>query len=203
MLRGRGRHRQIGMGQRVRFPPIELGDPVCRHAPRFEMRADAERGDKRHVTPCQLANGRVVEMIVVIVGDEHHVHGRQCAERNRDRLEAFRTREPGRRRARSPDRVGQYAQPVDLDQHRGMAKPRRTQPGAGCPGPGGRRIDRRERCARNAPVAAAEKLRHRRWPRRRVAQPGQHRVDVAKRVACPKQRGLDALEAQTFRTLAE
>ncbi len=35
-------------GSVVRLPPVELGDALGRHAPRLEVRADAERGDERH-----------------------------------------------------------------------------------------------------------------------------------------------------------
>ena len=51
------------------------------HAPRFEVRADAERRDERHVALGELANRRVVEVVVVIVRDDHEVDRRQRAQR--------------------------------------------------------------------------------------------------------------------------
>jgi hypothetical protein len=60
-------HCQTGIGHIVRFPPVELGNALGFHAPGFEVGADAERGHERHVALDELADRRVVEMIVVIV----------------------------------------------------------------------------------------------------------------------------------------
>src|SRR5215475_2535663 len=49
MLRWSRGHRQIRTRKRVGLPPFELGDPLGWHAPAFEMRADSERSDERHV----------------------------------------------------------------------------------------------------------------------------------------------------------
>src|SRR5262249_32152722 len=62
MLRwGRG-DRNVGVWQPVRLPPVELDDAPGAHAPRLEMRADAERRDERHVELCERAYRGVVEV---------------------------------------------------------------------------------------------------------------------------------------------
>ena len=131
VLRGRGGHREPGVRQRVRFPPVELDDALGPHAPGFEVRADPERRHERHVALGELADGRVVEMVVVVVRHDHEVDRRHRAQGNGHGLEALGAGEPRRRRARSPDRIGEHAQAVDLDQHRGMAEPGGAQPAGG------------------------------------------------------------------------
>ena len=204
VLRRRGRDRQVGAGQRVRFPPVELGDALCRHAPGFEVRADAERGDEGHVAPRQFANRRVVEVIVVIVGDEHQVHRRQCAQRNRAPAgsASARAAATARRAAPRPGRSARAGRRSRSAPSNGRARWRAVRCRVPWPRPradsptAAARAARAGRRRREIPSASAAR-------RRRVAQPGQHRVHVAKRVARPKQRGLDALEAQSFRSPAE
>src|SRR5882724_9934062 len=67
MLRGCCSNREPGVRDAVRFPPIEFRNASKLHAPRFEMRADAERGDEGQVALGEFADGRVVEVIVVIM----------------------------------------------------------------------------------------------------------------------------------------
>ena len=73
VLRRRRGDAEAGIRQRVRFPPVELDDALGLHAPGFEVRADAERRHERHVALGELADGRVVEVIVVIVRDDDDV----------------------------------------------------------------------------------------------------------------------------------
>ena len=75
VLRWRGRYRQLGMGQRMRLPPVELGNALRWHAPGLKVRADTERSDKGHFPPRQFPNRRVVKVIVVIVRDENQRPG--------------------------------------------------------------------------------------------------------------------------------
>ena len=79
MLRGRGGDREAGVRHTVRLPPVELDDALGLHAPGFEVRADTERGHERHVALGELADGRVVEMVVVVVRHDHEVDRRQRA----------------------------------------------------------------------------------------------------------------------------
>jgi hypothetical protein len=203
VLRGRGRHREPGVRHVVRFPPVELDDALGPHAPELEVRADPERGHERHVAPGELADGRVVEVVVVVVRDDHEVQRRHRAKGNGHGLEALGAGEPRWRRARSPDRIGEHAQAVDLDQHRRMAEPGGAQSAGGRLAPGFERAHRRQRPPRHAPFAATEKFCQRRHLRVRVAQPRHDRVQVAEALAGPAQRGFDPLEPQACRSSAE
>ncbi len=75
----RGLERERPPGITASSPPIELGDLAveAEDAPGLEMRADAERGVERHAASRELEDRRVIEVIVVIVRDEHGVEGRQ------------------------------------------------------------------------------------------------------------------------------
>jgi hypothetical protein len=199
VLRRRGGHHELGAGQRVRFPPVELGDAFRRHAEGFEVRADAERGDEGHVAvPGQRADGRIVEVVVVVVRDDDEVDGRQRVQAHRHGLKALRPGHPRRRGARAPHRIGEHAQAVDLDEHGGVAEPRGAQPRVRRLAPDVGRVEGRQRRARHAPPVAAQEIAHARPRRACVAQPGQHGVHVAERIALPERGGLHAFEAQAF-----
>ena len=58
----------------------------------------------------QLADGRVVEVIVVVVRYDDEIQRRQRRRRHRHGLEALRAGEPRGRGARTPYRVGEHAQ---------------------------------------------------------------------------------------------
>src|SRR6266850_2814271 len=102
VLRRRGGHRELGVRELMRLPPVEFYYALGLHAPCFEVRADAERGHERHVALGELADGRVVEVVVVVVRDEHEVYRRHRAQRNGHGLEAFRAGKPRWRGTRSP-----------------------------------------------------------------------------------------------------
>ena len=203
VLRRRGAHPDAAFRELVRLPPVELGDARRRDAPGLEMRADAKRSHERHVERRQLADRRIVEVIVVVVRDDHEIERWQRVQRDRHGLEALRAREPRRRGAQPPDRIGEHAQAVDLDQHRRMTEPGGAQTAAGFSAPGFERIHRRQRCLRHAALAAAEKLGDGRHRHLRIAQPRQDRVQVAKALARPARRRLDALEPSALRFCAE
>ena len=82
----------VTAGQAVALPPVELGDARSRHAEGLQMRAHAQRGDEGHAGLRQLAHRRVVEVVVVVVGDHHRVELRQCVERDRRLVERERCR---------------------------------------------------------------------------------------------------------------
>ena len=159
--------------QPVRFPPVELDDALGRHAPALEVRADAERRDERHVGLGERADGRVVEVVVVIVRDDHQVERRQRLERHRHRLEALRAGEPQRRGARSPHRIGQHAHAVDLDQHRRVSEP------GGAQAAGGRLAPSARADSPTAAAAAGSAARRRRGTRRSSASARSDRASPA------------------------
>ena len=87
-------YRKPAVRQRVRLPPVELRNAFRPHAPRFEMGADSEGRDERHIELGQLADGRKIEVVVVIVRHDHKVQWRQRSQRNRNGLEPLRSDEP-------------------------------------------------------------------------------------------------------------
>ena len=117
--------------------------------PQYARCAPTPSGTTNVVVPVlHRDDGRVVEVVVVIVRDDHRVDRRQLGERDA----AARTSAAGRpsrqrRGALAPDRIGEHAVAVDLDQHRRVAEPGDAQAGRG------RR--REARAGRSAPRAAA------------------------------------------------
>ena len=99
----------------ARLPPVELGriDAVSPH-----QGAVAERREDRRA--CQASERRDVEMIVVIVADEHEIDRRKIFEADAGRPVSLRTDRADRRRALGPDRIGEDVHAVDLNQRRRM-----------------------------------------------------------------------------------
>src|SRR6267378_4800824 len=124
VLRGRGGYYQVAVWQGMRLPPVQFDDTFGLHAPGFEVRAHSERRYEWHVAFCEFADGRVIEVVEMIVRHDDEIYGWHCPQGNGHRLEALGPRKPRRRCARSPDRIGEHAQAVDLDQHGGMTEPR-------------------------------------------------------------------------------
>jgi hypothetical protein len=112
------------------LPPLHLLDLRERHAPALEVRADAERDEEARAARRQVLHGLHVEVVVVVVRDEHGVDRRQVGERDRRRMEALRP-DRDRRHALGEDRVEQQAQPVDLDVDAGVADPEGAQAAGG------------------------------------------------------------------------
>ena len=57
--------------------PVQFRDAVGGISPPFEMFADAKRTNHPADAPTNGFHGAVVEMIIVIVGDDEHVYGRE------------------------------------------------------------------------------------------------------------------------------
>src|SRR4029077_12365568 len=199
MLRRRSGDRKVSARQAVRLPPVQLDDAFGLHAPGLEVHADSERSHERQGAFCEFADGRIVEVVVMVVRDDDEIYRGHCPKGNGHRLKALRARKPRRRGAPSPDRIGEHAQAVDLDQHGGMAEPGGTQPARGRLGPGCERAHRWQRPARHAALAAAEKLVQRRHRGVRISQARNDRLQIAELLACPARRSLDALEPRTLR----
>jgi hypothetical protein len=60
------------------------------------VRADAERCHERYIAVGERANGRVVEMVVMVVRHEHEVDGRHLPQADGHGLEALGTGEQQR-----------------------------------------------------------------------------------------------------------
>jgi hypothetical protein len=184
MLRRPGRDRKPGIRQRVGFPPVELGDLPGRHAPGFQVHADAEGRDEGHATLRQLAHGCAIEVVVVVVRDDDGVDRRQRAQGDRHRLEPLRPEEPERRCARPPHRVGQDPVAVDLDEDGGVSEPRGAQAGARRARPGKARIDRGQSAARSEALAAEEDFQNRRT-NAGVPKARQYRMNITEPISAP------------------
>ncbi len=153
----------------VRLPPVELGDPLRPHAPRFEMSAHAERGHERHVASSPAPGWSDSR------GD-HSGRARRSprppAASRAARPEPAGTasgRQVRRRSTQPPHRIGQHPHAVDLDQHRRMAEPRRTQAALRACAATPRGDSRRATAPWAAPLAPAEEIldaRHGRRPDR-------------------------------------
>ena len=72
MPRGRGHHAYAAWQYGV-SPPVVLDDLCGRNPPRREMRAEPEGHVKRHPARAQGADGGLIEVIVVLVRDDHGV----------------------------------------------------------------------------------------------------------------------------------
>ena len=169
----------------MRLPPIELDDALGATPHGFEVRADAERRDERHVARGELADGRIVEVIVVVVRDDDDVEGRQ-RERDGHGLEALgpangtgdvRSPQTGSVRTRTPSiSTSTVEWPSQV---------------ARSPSHGARpRLERLATAAVNAAsdAAAAQEVANRRHLRIRVAQSRNRRVHVAKLAALHRQK---------------
>jgi len=91
---------------------------VCPHA---------ERRDEEEAELLEGDDGRVVEVIVVIVRQDHGVERREIAEGDERREPPLRAREVDGPDAVAPYRIGEEAMAVDLEQDRRVAHPRHPQ----------------------------------------------------------------------------
>ena len=202
MLRRRGGDFDRSAGRlaehAMALPPVELGDALRRHAPGLQVRAHAQAGDEGHVGLGQQADRGMAQMVVVVVRDQHRVHRRHVVQAHRHGLESLGPGQLRWRRALAPHRIGEQPHAVDLQQHRAVAEPGRAQSGVGLLQPVLHRVVRRQRAGRHAARAAAEKVGQRRHLRRRVAQAGPDRRQVAKARALPLRTVLHPFQAQAL-----
>src|SRR5258706_11201505 len=203
MLRGRRRDLYPTPWKVERLPPVELRNALRLHAPRFEMCANAERGHEGNIGLRERADGRIVDMVLMVVRDDHNVHGRHLSQCHGHRLEALGSGERQGRCARAPHRVGEDANALDLDEDRRVPEPGRAQSALRFPPPRFERIQSGQRPCRNAPLSSAHELRHRRHRRVGIAQARHDRMQVAKSLARPTRRILDPFEPRALRLGAE
>jgi hypothetical protein len=115
-------HREVADAGGV--APVELHDAALRHAPPAQVPADPERDDEGGVGPCgEGGDRRLVEVVVVVVRDQHCVEGGEPVESGRGRVQAARPDRARRRGPLAPHRVGQHPVAVDLQEHAGVAEP--------------------------------------------------------------------------------
>ena len=100
------------------------------HAPRAQVRVDAERHDVvRPVGALELRDRRLVEVVVVVVADDDRVEAGDLGDAARDRVQALRPGDDRRRRPAAEDGVEQEAAAVELDDARRVAVPRHREVG--------------------------------------------------------------------------
>jgi hypothetical protein len=85
---------------------------------------DPERAHERRGAVLESDDRRVVEMVVVVVGDEDGIERRQVTDGEQRRKETLGADEVDRPDPFAPHRVGEEAMPIDLEQDRRMAQPR-------------------------------------------------------------------------------
>jgi hypothetical protein len=101
----RGRRVQDEVPEGLRVPPVELDDLRRGDAPPLEVRSDAEGRDEGDMPLPQSHDRVVVEVIVVVVREDHRVERRQSAQRDERRKPALGTGEADRPDAVAPDRI--------------------------------------------------------------------------------------------------
>ena len=112
--------------------PVEFDDPVVGDVPGPQVRADAERHEELGPLGAgQLLDGVDVEVVVVVVADDHRVDRGQRLQRRRDRMQALRPDRARRRAPVAPHRVGEHAVAVDLDDRRRVPVPGDGEIGGG------------------------------------------------------------------------
>ena len=67
---------------------VQLDDPVGRDPPPLQVCAHAEARDEARVAQRELEHRSLVEVVVVVVRDQHRVQPGQPVQRDRDRVEA-------------------------------------------------------------------------------------------------------------------
>jgi len=175
---------------------------VRRHAPALEVRADAERHEEARAARRQVLHGLHVEVVVVVVRDQHRVDLRQVGHSDRRRMESLRP-DRDRRDALREDRVEQQAQAIDLDVHAGVADPERAQAACGRRRSERRQVDRqhgqRRRWHANfvAGELANEVVEHRAGAGRRLG------LEVDETAVAILRVGLGALEPRSAHRCAE
>src|SRR5882672_3251547 len=84
-----------------------------------------------------------------------------------------------------------------------MAEPGGAQPAGGWPGPALERVQRWQRSARHAALAATDELAERRHRHAGIAQARHDGLHITKPITRPEGRSLHALEPRTGRSLAQ
>ena len=106
-------------------PPVERGDACLRHTPGQQVGVDAERHDVvRLVRLLELHDRRVVEVVVVVVADQHRVDRRDLGDGTGHGVHPPRARVTDGGDPLAEDRIDEEAGAVELEHRRRMAVPR-------------------------------------------------------------------------------
>jgi hypothetical protein len=104
---------------------------VFRHAPLGQAVADAQRRQEHLDLPGQRLDRGMVEVIVVVMREQHAADRRELVDGDRWRMETLRPGPLHRRRALGKHRVGQPPVPTQLQQDRRMPEPVQAAIGRG------------------------------------------------------------------------
>jgi hypothetical protein len=142
----RGNRRQLQSPKRGALPPIAFIDLAC--ASLSQECADSKWGEPAscRITRRDAGHGSCIEMIVVIMGEDYSVDGRQTIEVNAGWYPPFRPDETEWGRSLAPNRIHQHIEPCDLDQKTGVTDPGHRQLIRCCPRyheGGGKTLERR------------------------------------------------------------
>lgn len=103
------------------LPPVQHADMGQRHGAANGDIIAQWRNEMRRKCVMQARKRPSVEMIVMIMGDQYHIDGRQVVQPNSRRDRSLRSGKCHRTGPVGPDRICQNIESTDLDQHRGMA----------------------------------------------------------------------------------
>ena len=123
LARGGGQAQAAGLG---RLPPVQLFDLAGVHTPGDQLVADAERCNEARGLASQLHYRGMVEMVIVVVREDHAGDGRQFVDADRRCVEARRAHPLHRRGALGEHRIGQPVLAAQLQQDRGVPQPEQT-----------------------------------------------------------------------------
>ena len=174
-MRGCERHRDGA--DALRIPPVHAGgsgDALAAHPV-----VHAERHEKARRTARlrgQREDGRAVEVVVMVVRDQHDVDVRQVAKRDGQRDAPLWPCERHRRCARRELRIGQHVEARDLDQQRRM-----PEPGDGRVGAIRAQVREVRRRGGQAGIATGRAAASRRCAGARIASAGSRAATAARR----------------------
>ena len=171
--------------QVVRLPPVELSDAPRIDAPCLEVGADTQRGHERYLALRERADRGVVEMVVVVVGDDDKVTGgmaRSATGTGWNRLGPASRR--GEARGPHTGSVSTRTPSISMTTVEWPSQVTR-RPLSGRRRHAVQRIECGQRPCGDAPFLAAEKIRPRGHGSSRVAQARQDRMPVAETLPRP------------------
>jgi len=105
------------------LPPVELQDPLDALPTQQIAIGQWHQEERLRVALGQGTQGRQIEVVIVIVGDDHEVDRRQVLQRHPRRHEAPGAQEGDRARRLGPDRIGQEGHVIHLHEQGRMTDP--------------------------------------------------------------------------------
>ena len=121
-----GRQHELDAALDMRLPPVQLDHPQPGQAQVVEPGLELQRHDEQRRAArlcCQRPHRGLVEVVIVVVRDQHHVDVRQLRGGERQRADPLRPGPGHRRGALGELRVGQHRQTAEPRQHRRVADP--------------------------------------------------------------------------------